>query len=411
VEKQPIVDKFFKLSLGLFATCGTLWMFFVAGSYLIHIVALCGFTLLFTYLLLAPVNLLEDLLQKGGGIIANRLKASFLLQKLPALLPRAISIILVYFLFVMTMFVVSVKVLPIAYDQLSQFSNVFSRYIHWILNLRVTQDYFHQEVRSLANQGVVTLPKEDTQNIPVTMKPEQVRLSPSEKEVIRKNVFSTSNRIDRFVREHIGKAFNSLVTLIGTTLAGFVYTLTSMVLVFYLLLDGPRLKGDFIKMLPAENQHSANFLLSNLHEVMFGYIKGHVILGAISGVFLVTVNSLIGIPYAFFLGLFFAVCQVIPVVGPWLGVLPYLLVLDHMTPGQLFMSLGALACFQLIKDLWVAPKILGHVMGLHPVIVILSLLICAKVAGLVGILFAIPLASTVNVFIRFFQEQGDILFE
>jgi predicted PurR-regulated permease PerM len=57
-------------------------------------------------------------------------------------------------------------------------------------------------------------------------------------------------------------------------------------------------------------------------------------------------------------------------------------------------------CYQTIKDNILAPKVVGDVMGLHPLVIVLSLLICAQVAGLLGVLVALPLASAVNVIIR-----------
>jgi predicted PurR-regulated permease PerM len=71
----------------------------------------------------------------------------------------------------------------------------------------------------------------------------------------------------------------------------------------------------------------------------------------------------------------------------------------------LLMVMALVYVYQAIKDNVVAPRVLGQVVGLHPVIVIVSLLVCAKVAGLVGVLFAIPFASMVNVLIRFFQQK------
>ena len=57
--------------------------------------------------------------------------------------------------------------------------------------------------------------------------------------------------------------------------------------------------------------------------------------------------------------------------------------------------------FQTVKDNILTPKIQGDVMGLHPLVVLLALLICAKLGGVVGILFALPLASAFNVIIRY----------
>jgi len=124
-------------------------------------------------------------------------------------------------------------------------------------------------------------------------------------------------------------------------------------------------------------------------------------------VYVILINTMFGIPYAVFLGTFFAVAQILPVVGPWVGLIPWLLVLHLVAPVKILLALGCIGVFQLIKDIWLGPKVMGHVMELHPVIVIISLLVCAKAMGVVGFVFAIPLASMVNVTIRFLQNKGE----
>jgi predicted PurR-regulated permease PerM len=409
--QHSILDRFFKLSVGLVCIALLFWMVLLVGKFLIHIVVLCGLTLMFTYLLLAPVNLMDQLFHRIIQGTLRLVKLPRLENKIPTLLPRGLAILLVYLLFGLSTLVFSVRLLPVAADQLVEFSGDFPKYVQqgeeWLLNTKFTQDYFHQEVEMLLSQGAVSLPSKDVAQIKASENTQKtVKLSPAEKQVIREKVFLTSHqRIEQMVREQIGTYFSNLLKVISTTLAGFVYALTGLVLIFYLLLDGIHLKESFIQMLPVENQPTANAFLSAMHNVMFGYTKGHLILGAVTGVYLIILNSVLGIPYAFFLGSFFAIAQIVPVVGPWVGFLPWLLVIHSVSTSQFVLVVLGILFFQLIKDVWVAPKILGHVMGLHPVIVILSLLICAQVAGLAGILFAIPLASMLNVLIRFSLEK------
>lgn len=410
MTNRSILDKFFKLGIGSVAWAALFWMLFQVGHYLNGIVILFGLVILFTYILLAPVNTMEFTIHKVLSILARLLKLRFLENQLPALLPRALAILFVYFLSAFVMLVVSVRFAPVAFDQLSQFSNQLPQYIHqgeeWILNQSFTQNYFHQEIATLKSKGRLSKPQEkriavETQDAAI----QDIPLSPTEKEIIREQLFGTSQHVNDFVREHIGGTFQNLITVISTTLAGFVYALTGLVLVFYFLLDGKDLKNGFIDMLPQDHQADADYLLSNLHSVMFGFVKGQVMLGMATGLYMIIVYSMFDVPYALFLGAFFALAEIIPVVGTWLGFLPGILVLLFINPMTLLVVMGLVYVFQLIKDNLVAPRVLGQVMGLHPVIVILSLLICAKIAGLVGVLFAIPLASAINVLIRFLQEK------
>lgn len=402
------LDRFFKLGLGILAWLGIIATVLWAAESMMPIVALFGLALVFTYVLLAPVNLMEKGLRKPVQALFKLTPGGP--DRMPIQFPRAVAILLVYLLFAASMLVASVRLVPVVVEQLHAFSGQVPTYIHqgedWLLNLPVTENYFHQEVKVLQSKGVLSKPQETNLAKETEGQPKLHPLSPTEREVIREKVFSTSQHINFLAKKYFGSTFSNLLSVIGTTLTGVVYTLTGLVVVFYFLLDGHELKDGFISMLPRDSQPTAEHLLENLHNVMFGYVKGQVMLGMCTGLYMVIVYSIFGVPYALFLGAWFALAEILPVVGTWIGFTPGILVLLFLNPVKLLMVMGLVYVYQTIKDNLVAPKVLGHVVGLHPVIVIISLLICAKVAGLVGVLFAIPLASTINVLILYYQERS-----
>lgn len=415
VNAHSTLDRFYKLGLGLLAWVTLGWLMLKAGDYLLGIVVLFGISLLLTYLLLAPVNLMENALYRLFQLGMQVEKLRFALIRLPKALPRVLAILSVYLVFALMVMMVSVRFVPVAFNQLNQFSGEFPRYIHqaedWVLNQNFTQNYFHQEVEALRNRGELTKPQvqsieQETQQVQKkTGTNGDTKLSPTEKQVIREKLFGTSQQLNQFFKEHIGATFDNLIKVVSTTLTGFVYALTGLVLIFYFLLDGPYLKKGFLHMFPKDMRLSADYLLSNMHLALFGFIKGQVMLGIATGIYMIIIYTLFDVPYAFFLGAFFAIAEILPVVGTWLGFTPGIIVLLFINPVKLLFVMGCVYIYQVLKDNIVAPKVLGESVGLHPVIVIVSLLVCAKVAGLVGVLFAIPLASMINVVLRFLQEK------
>lgn len=403
-------DRFFKVSLGILACFGIIWILLETANSMIGIVILFGLSLVFTYILLAPVNLVEYLLTNITYKLLVLLRLGTHIKKLPKKLFRVISILLVYCLFSLTILVASVRFVPAVSVQLNQFANQFPKYVNqveeWILTRNITQNYFHQEVSALKNEGQISKPLATQIDREFRgMEQPEVPLTATEKKVIREKVFATSSHFNAWLKENMGKTLSDFTLLISNTLTGVVYAFTGLVLVFYFLLDGKSLKQGLVDMLPRESKNSVSYLLESMHAVMFGFIKGQVMLGALTGAYMIVIYSIFGVPYALFLGAFFAIAEILPVVGTWLGFLPGILVLLFINPVKLLMVMACVYIFQVIKDNILAPRVIGHVMGLHPVIVILSLLICAKVAGLVGVLFAIPLASGINVLIRFLQHE------
>jgi predicted PurR-regulated permease PerM len=121
------------------------------------------------------------------------------------------------------------------------------------------------------------------------------------------------------------------------------------------------------------------------------------------------VYSIFHVPYAILLGSIFALAELLPVVGTWIGItIGLTVILLTMDPIVAFWVWLCSYCYQTIKDNILAPKVVGDVMGLHPMVIILALLICAKIAGLLGVLMALPLASAVNVVIRLLLQKDNL---
>jgi len=194
------LDRFCKLSLSIVAVMLILGMVFYIGQALGHIVVLVGLAFFITYLLLAPVNTMAWLLDRlTYGILS------------PVWI-RVTSIFMIYGLFCFTLLILSVRFVPVAIEQLYEFSTELPHYVHegeeWLLNLTVAQNYFHQEVEVLASQGKATLPQEDWQKIQSRHQaPQPVKLTPAEKEVIREKVFLTPEQVNHMVRSHLAQAF------------------------------------------------------------------------------------------------------------------------------------------------------------------------------------------------------------
>jgi predicted PurR-regulated permease PerM len=132
---------------------------------------------------------------------------------------------------------------------------------------------------------------------------------------------------------------------------------------------------------------------------VFGaYLRGQLLLSLIVGVAATIALLFLGVPYAFVLGVFAGMAELIPMLGPILGAVPAVLVaLFQPFPLVLWVGLAFLVIQQLESNLLV-PRISGHAVGLHPLAAMLALLVGFELAGVVGALFAVPIAGIVWVF-------------
>ncbi|MCX5919759.1 MAG: AI-2E family transporter [Candidatus Melainabacteria bacterium] len=174
---------------------------------------------------------------------------------------------------------------------------------------------------------------------------------------------------------------------------------TLLVFVFYSLMDGERFVKTTVKRFPAVHQHLLFSLVNQLHCINMAFIKGQVLLGALTGVYMFIIYSVFGVKYALLLSIWFALAELLPVIGTVLGLIPGLLLItlqgDFIVLAYVY---GCSYVFQTIKDNILQPHVVGNALGLHPILIILSLLLGAKVAGLVGVVIALP-AGALFVFL------------
>ncbi len=176
----------------------------------------------------------------------------------------------------------------------------------------------------------------------------------------------------------------------------------ALIIAAYLIIDEQRI-------LTFIGEHiSRRLLLLNRqmwHEMLHsisGYIGGLLILGTIlflaSWLFLGVMN----IPYAFILSLWGGFTIIIPYVGPFIGVIPAVIV--ALTKGiWAGVTIGVfLAVLQFVVTSVIGPKILGEIIGVHPVIVIVALIAGGELGGMVGMVLAVPLTCVILIFLKYY---------
>jgi len=190
-----------------------------------------------------------------------------------------------------------------------------------------------------------------------------------------------------------------------STMTWVLYGLSILVLTFYFLLEGHRMKDRIIASLPSRSQGVLHGMARDIDLNMQSFFRGQIVMGVGFGLVMMGLYFLLGVQYALVLGLILAVWEIVPVIGPLLGFLPAALVvlingMENVPLERLWQVLLIVVIFnvgQWIKDNLIAPRYIGNAVNLHPVIIFISIMIGARMDGILGIVFAIPAASVVNV--------------
>jgi predicted PurR-regulated permease PerM len=198
----------------------------------------------------------------------------------------------------------------------------------------------------------------------------------------------------------------------GLAVVGLLFSVLLVVVVsIYMLLDMDRLAARVDRRFPPLPGRTP--LVQRMEHALMSYVKGQlalsVIIGASSGIglWILGLTGLMpnGGKYALLFGVWAGITELIPYVGPWLGAAPpvfYALVQHPLS--ALWVVLLFLGIQQLEGHV-VVPKVMGHSLRLHPLLVIFGLLAGGEIYGFPGILVALPLLAAARAVWEFFSER------
>jgi len=164
-------------------------------------------------------------------------------------------------------------------------------------------------------------------------------------------------------------------------------------ILFYLLKDGDKIIAGTLGILSPEPRRHTRNVLDILNGVFSSYIRGQLILGLVVGVLVFVGLMLLGVPFAPVLGLVAGITELIPIIGPWLGAIPGLLVVLATAPEKFIWVALLYLGVQLIENTLLVPRIQGESLDLHPVMVLAALIVGSELAGFWGIILGPPLAA------------------
>lgn len=208
-------------------------------------------------------------------------------------------------------------------------------------------------------------------------------------------------------------AFLNFLNVLNTLFLNLVIVL---ILAFYMMLDGHKLVRAALAYFPPAVDEVMEGVHQTINRKFGGYLRGQVIL-ALSYGFLTYIISLgFALSYALLISIVAAVLMLIPFIGAFVSMVPPLLgfVLAHVSDPsfpllRLVLLFMLLAIVQHIVINVLAPRVMSSVIGMHPLLVMLGLVLGAKLAGLWGAIFGVPvlgvILDTVDLIYRRVMER------
>ena len=195
---------------------------------------------------------------------------------------------------------------------------------------------------------------------------------------------------------------------------GLLGSLVVLLYLFFILMDYEKISDGWIRFIPAGQRKFASMVAGDVKSGMNAYFRGQSLIALIVGILFSIGFLIIDFPMAIGLGLFIGLLNLIPYLQ-LVGFIPTIILalVKAADTGQSFwvIILCALAVFavvQTIQDVILTPRIMGHVMGLNPAIILLSLSIWGSLLGIIGLIIALPLTTLlISYYRRFILKETD----
>jgi predicted PurR-regulated permease PerM len=184
-----------------------------------------------------------------------------------------------------------------------------------------------------------------------------------------------------------------------------VAAITIAFMTFFMLLEGPTWVERFYGLLPERSRPRWRKVGNDIYRTVGGYVSGNLLISLIAGGLTTIVLLVMGVPYAIALGLIVAILDLIPLAGATLAAILIGTVAFLHTVVAGIVVVIFFVIYQQIENHVLQPVIYGRTVQLSPLAVLISILVGAELAGILGALAAIPVAGSIQVLILDWRRQ------
>ena len=202
------------------------------------------------------------------------------------------------------------------------------------------------------------------------------------------------NSIMGFLASVVRNLLNSTVQMV----ANLVGLIVVPFLAFYFLKDWRKLCHMITDLFSPGARPKVSHVLARIGVAISSYVEGLWKLSLLSAFSVTVVLFILGVPYPLVFGLIALLAETIPVIGPIISAIPAVFVAYTSTTPNTALLLAVFYIIYYTTDSQVLqPVIMGKKIRLHPVVILLALMIGGKLFGILGMLFAMPVAAVYRV--------------
>lgn len=190
--------------------------------------------------------------------------------------------------------------------------------------------------------------------------------------------------------------------------SGLIGLITILVLMFYVLLDKDGVEKVLVKYMPDNYKRRGFRVFKKIKKNMSAWLRGQIFLSFIVGLVTYIGLLIIGADFALSLAVFAAFMELIPYIGPVISGSAAVIITFVDSPIKALYVIILFVLVQLAENNFLVPQVMKKSVGLSPVFTIISLIIGAKLFGILGAILAIPVAAALSVVVEEIHEYERI---
>ncbi len=192
---------------------------------------------------------------------------------------------------------------------------------------------------------------------------------------------------------------NNITSFVGTVLNVILVIVIIPFILFYFLKDREKMLNSLLKSFEPKRHERIKSVLLDIDKTLSSYIQGQGLVCLIVGLLCLIAFLVLGLDYALLLAFIAGLTNIIPYFGPWIGAIPAVIVSFFISPLTAFFTIVAIVIIQQIESNLVSPQIIGRKMHIHPLTVMLLILLSGRLMGILGMIIAVPIYAIFRVLV------------
>jgi len=213
------------------------------------------------------------------------------------------------------------------------------------------------------------------------------------------SIDNLAEMIPNAINNSLNYALNSITLVLNFMTGFFITILVIPFLLYYMLVESGsgKVANAVNKLTPKLHADRTNRSLADLNRQLASYVQGVGIVSVLIGILAYIGFLIIGIDYALVLAVFVAITNVVPIIGPFIGAVPAVLVGAIDAPLMVVKVIIVIVIIQQLDSIAVRPFVLGRKMAISPLAVIMVVLLAGRLWGLLGIILAVPIFTVIKI--------------